>query len=36
MHQAPKTALTRWIVFGTLCGLIAVACLFQRFPVLPL
>jgi len=36
MHQPPKSSLPRWIVIGTLCGLIAIACLVQRFPVLPL
>jgi len=34
MHQAPKTTLSRWIVFGTLCGLIGLACLIGRFPLL--
>lgn len=36
MHQAPRTLLTRWITFGTLCGLIGLACLVGRFPLLPL
>ncbi len=35
MHQAPRTTLTRWIVFGVLCGLIGIACMVERFPLLP-
>ncbi len=36
MHHLPKTSLPRWISVGTLCGLIAVACLVGRFPLLPI
>ncbi len=34
MHQAPNSLRTRWITFGTLCGVIALSCLVGRFPLL--
>lgn len=29
-----KASLARWFAFGTLCGVVAAACLIERFPLL--
>jgi hypothetical protein len=34
-HSVPKKSLSRWFAFGVLCGMIAGACFFERFPLLP-
>ncbi len=34
MHHPPKKSLPRWLAFCTLCGMVGVACLVGRFPLL--
>jgi hypothetical protein len=29
-----RTALSRWLVFGMLCGVVGAACFIDRFPLL--
>jgi hypothetical protein len=34
-HLVPRKSLARWFAFGMLCAIIGVACLVERFPLLP-